>query len=80
MTINSTDEIPSSDTIDFNDDDSKNEFDNNVADFDLNTAPTEGKNSRHSNKRKYLAKKKIEQLQEERRLRKLDEDYYGDWD
>ena len=27
-----------------------------------------------------LAKKKIEQLQEERRLRRFNEDYYDDWD
>ena len=80
MTINSNYELSSSDDIDFNDDESIDEFDNSVADFDLNTAPSEGKNSKHSNKRNYLAKKKIEQLQEERRLRKLDEDYYDDWD
>lgn len=80
MTLNPNYELASSADIDFNDDEPKDELDNNVADFDLDIAPTEGKSSKHINKRNYLAKKKIEQLQEERRLRKLDEDYYDDWD
>jgi hypothetical protein len=80
MTLNPDYELPSSTDVDFEDDDPKSDLDNNVADFDLNTAPSEGKSSKHLNKRNFLAKKKIEQLEEERRLRKLDEDYYDDWD
>jgi len=80
MTLNPNYELPSSADIDFNDDVPKDELDNNVADFDLDTAPTEGKSSKHINKRNYLAKKKIEQIQEEQRLKKLDADYYDDWD
>lgn len=80
MTLNPNYELPSSADIDFNDDVPKDELDNNVADFDLDTAPTEGKSSKHINKRNYLAKKKIEQIQEEQRLKKLDAYYYDDWD
>jgi hypothetical protein len=80
MTLNPNYELPSSADIDFNDDVPKDELENNVADFDLDTAPTEGKSSKHINKRNYLAKKKIEQIQEEQRLKKLDADYYDDWD
>jgi hypothetical protein len=80
MTLNPNYELSSSADIDLNDDEPKYELDNNVADFDLDTAPTEGNSSKHINKRNYLAKKKIERLQEERRLRKLDTDYYDDWD
>lgn len=80
MTLNPNYELSSSADEDFDDDEPKSELDNNVADFDLDTAPIEGKSSKHINKRNYLAKKKIEQLQEDRRLRKLDEDYYDDWD
>jgi len=80
MTIDSNYELSSSDDSTFNSDEPYGEFDNSIADFDLNTAPSEGKNSKKNNKRNYLAKKKIEQLQEERRLRKFDEDYYDDWD
>ena len=50
MTIDSDSdyELSSIDDLDFNDDESKSEFDNNVADFDLNTASTEGKSSKHA--------------------------------
>ena len=80
MTHNPNYELSSSADTDFDDDESKGELESNVANFDLDTAPSEGKSSKHINKRNYLAKKKIEQLQEERRLRKLDEGYYDDWD
>jgi len=80
MTLNPNYELSSSADIDFNDEKPKDELDNSVADFDLDIAPTEGNSSKHINKRNYLAKKKIELLQEERRLRKLDQDYYDDWD
>lgn len=80
MTLNPDYELPTSTDVDFEGDEPKSDLDNNAADFDLDNAPSEGKSSKHINKRNYLAKKKIEQLQEERRLRKLDEDYYDDWD
>ena len=80
MTIDSKYELTSPDDSEFNNNTYSSDFDNNVADFDLNTAPTEVKSSKQSNKRNYLAKKKIEELHEARRLRKLDDGYYGDWD
>jgi len=80
MTIDSKYELISSDDSEFNNDNYSSDFDNNVADFDLNTAPTEVRSAKQSNKRNYLAKKKIEQFHEERRLRKLGEDYCDDWD
>ena len=78
MSIDSDYESSSSEELDFNSDESSSEFDNNVAEFELNISSTDVKKSKQSNKRNFLAKKKIEQLQEERRLRKLDEDYYDD--
>jgi hypothetical protein len=82
MTNNSNYKLSSSDQLDFTLEEPSNEIDNDndIADFELNTTPTEGRNSRHCNKRNFLAKKKIEQLQEERQLKKLDDDYYDDWD
>lgn len=59
MTLNPDYDLPSSSDVDFEDDDPKGELDNNVADFDLNTAPSEGKSSKHLNKRNFLAKKKL---------------------
>jgi hypothetical protein len=79
MTIDSKYELTPSDDSEFNNN-YPSDFDNNVADFDLNTAPTEVRSSKQSNKRNYLAKKRIEELHEARRLRKLEDDYYGDWD
>jgi hypothetical protein len=40
---------------------------------------SEEKSSKHQNKRNFLANKKIEQLQEERRFRKFDDENYDDW-
>ncbi|MBA6363333.1 hypothetical protein H4J42_06225 [Colwellia sp. BRX8-8] len=93
MNINSNYELSASDEISFNydlssnegddnnnDDDNVNDSDNNIAEFELHTSPSDVKKSRHSNKRNYLAKKKIEQLQEERQLRRFTQDYYDDWD
>jgi hypothetical protein len=80
MTTNSNYELSPADDIDFNEDDSANDYDNNIADFDLSTSPPESKNPKRNNKRNYLAQKKIELLKEERRLRKLVEDDYDDWD
>lgn len=80
MTIDSEYQLSSSDDLDFDIDDSTNELDNNVAEFELNTGPSEEKKSKQNNKRNFLAKRKIEQLKEERLLKKLEEDYYDDWD
>ncbi|MFT5298976.1 MAG: hypothetical protein ACI9YH_005028, partial [Colwellia sp.] len=80
MTIDSDYELPSSGNSDFNNNDSSSEFDNNIADFDLDASSTDGSTPKQNNKRNYLAKKKIEQLKEERQLRKLFDDDYDDWD
>jgi len=55
---------------------------NQIADFELEAEVVAKKKSKHNEKRSYLAKKKIEQLQEERRMKKFnDYDYdYDDWD
>ena len=76
MTIDSDYELPLSDNLDVK----SSEFDNSVANFDLDTSSTDGSTPKQNNKRNYLAKKKIEQLKEERQLRKLFDDDYDDWD
>jgi len=78
MTIDSNYELPPAN--DFDDDEDSIEPDNDIADFELNVSSSEEKNSKYNSKRSFLAKQRIEQLQEERRLRKLEEDYYDDWD
>jgi hypothetical protein len=80
MTIDSNYEVATSDELDLNDDNSSREFENSVADFDLNTDPLKEKSAKHNSKRNYEAQKKIEQLKEERRLKKLINDDYDDWD
>ncbi|MDT0605223.1 hypothetical protein [Thalassotalea castellviae] len=80
MAIATQYEMDSSDDLNFNGDDDYPELDNNIADFELSTGSSEVKNSRQNHKRNFLAKKKIEQLQEAKRLRKLEEDYFDDWD
>lgn len=80
MAIDPDYELTSSDELNFDNESSSNELDNDIADFELRVNTDEGKRSRRNEKRIHLAKKKIEQLQEERRLRQLDEDYYDDWD
>jgi hypothetical protein len=80
MAIATQYEMDSSDDLNFNGDDDYLELDNNIADFELSTGSNEVKNSRQNHKRNFLAKKKIEQLQEAKRLRKLEEDYFDDWD
>lgn len=54
-----------------------NKLESNLTESDLSSEPKEGKISTHNNKRDYIARRKIEQLQEEIRLKKLYED---DWD
>ena len=80
MAIDPNYELSSSDELNFDNDSSSTELENDIADFELTVNSNEGKSSRRNEKRNYLAKKKIEQLQEERRLRRFDEDYYDDWD
>jgi hypothetical protein len=80
MTIDSDYELPSSGDSGFNSNDSSSEIDNSVADFDLDAPSADGNTPKQNNKRNYLAKKKIEQLKEDRQLRKLFDDDYDDWD
>jgi len=80
MAIDPTYNLPSSDELDFNNEESSNELSNEIAEFELDSEPSERKSSKKNHKRNFLAKKKIEQLQEERRLKRFDDDYYGDWD
>ena len=80
MAIDSNYDLASSDELDFESDESSNELSNEIAEFELNSASNDGKSSKKNSKRNYLVKKKIEQLQEERRLKKLEGDYYDDWD
>lgn len=77
MAIDSNYDLASSDELDF---ESSNKLSNEIAEFELNSASNDGKSSKTNSKRNYLIKKKIEQLQEERRLKKLEDDYYDDWD
>ena len=56
------------------------ELDNDIAEFELNLDTTIRKKSKHTTKRNFIAMRKIEQLQEERRLRKINDDFYDDWD
>ena len=80
MAIATQYEMDSSDDLNFNGDDDYLELDNNIADFELSNGSNTVKNSRQKHRRNFLAKKKIEQLQEARRLKKLEEDYFDDWD
>lgn len=77
MNIDPNYESPS-DELDLSEDESQIDSDNNIAEFELDT--TERKNNKHNKKRNYDAMRKIEQLEEERRLKKCNEDYYDDWD
>ncbi|MBU2970004.1 hypothetical protein KO527_11645 [Pseudoalteromonas sp. C2R02] len=80
MTINSNYDSTSADDLDFSSDETSSEVENDIAELELNINPSESANSKHKNKRNFLAKRKIEQLQEERLRRKQDEDYFDDWD
>ena len=80
MTIDPNYELTSSNELDLDDDEAANDLDNDFATFEMNANPNEGKSSRQNNKRNFQAKRKIEQLQEARRMRKLEDDYYDDWD
>ena len=80
MTIDPNYDVSSSEELDFENEESSSELSNEIAEFELNSESIERKSSKSNNKRNFLAKKKIEQLHEERRLKKFEDDYYGDWD
>lgn len=80
MAIDPTYDVSSSEELDFNNEESSNDLSNDIAEFELNSGSGEENNSKANHKRNFLAKKRIEQLQEERRLKKFEDDYYGDWD
>ncbi len=80
MAIDPTFDESSSEELGFDHEESSSDLSNDIAEFELNSGSNEGKNSKANHKRNFLAKKRIEQLQEERRLKKFEEDYYGDWD
>jgi hypothetical protein len=77
--MNPTDNLPSSDELDFDNEESSNELSNEIAEFELNSESSE-KSSKKNSKRSFDAKQRIEQLHEERRLKRFEDDYYGDWD
>jgi hypothetical protein len=79
MPINSNTELPSPDDLNFDNEDSSSELEDKMTDFELSVNSAQVKSPKYNNKRNFLAKKKIELLQEERQLKKLNEDYY-DWD
>lgn len=79
MTINTNYESSSDDDFDFDTDEISNETDNDIAEFELHSSPTEAKQSKHNNKRIFLAKKKIEESQFGRKLKKYGADDDGDW-
>ena len=80
MAIDPTFDESSSEELDFDNEESSSDLSNDIAEFELNSGSNVGKNSKANYKRNFLAKKRIEQLQEERRLKKFEDDYYGDWD
>ena len=79
MTIDSSYELPFSNGLDFISDEPSSYIDNDIAEFELNVSSSEEESPKHQNKRNFLANKKIEQLQEERRFRKFDDENYDDW-
>lgn len=79
MAIDTNYDLPSSEELNFDSEGSSSELGNEIAEFELNSEPNE-KSSKQNNKRNFDAKKKIEQLQEERRHKRFEDDYYGDWD
>ena len=73
-------ELPTTDESDFSNEDSSDELETSTVDYDFEKDPTQLKVSKRDAKRSYEAKKKIELLKEERRLKKLFENDYDDWD
>ncbi|MGB0938606.1 MAG: PA3496 family putative envelope integrity protein [Colwellia sp.] len=80
MAIDSNFDVPASESVDFDTEETLPDLNNDIAEFELNSGSNEGVNNKVKNKRSFLTKKRIEQLQEERRLKKFDDDYYDDWD
>jgi len=80
MAIDPTNNLPSSGELGFDNEESSNELSNEIAEFELNSESSEKKSTKQNNKRYFLVKQKIELLQEERRLKRFEDDYYGDWD
>ncbi|TPH12106.1 hypothetical protein [Litorilituus lipolyticus] len=80
MAIDPNFDESSSEELDFDNEESSSDLSNDIAEFELNSGLNVGKNSKANYKRNLLAKQRIEQLQEERRLKKFEDDYYGDWD
>ena len=79
MTINTNYELSASDDVSFDDDQSSNEFDNDIAEFEPHANTKNVKKSKNSKKFNFIARRKIEQLHEDRQLRKLDLNYYDEW-
>jgi hypothetical protein len=75
MTINAHYKLPSSDT-------SSSDYEKNAGDGDfvIDSNSTPDKSAKQKNKRNYQARRAIERLKEERRLKKLIDDDYDDWD
>ncbi|TMM42509.1 PA3496 family putative envelope integrity protein [Colwellia ponticola] len=83
MTLDSSYELSSSDSVDVNSGEPLNNV-NTMTDFTLDFLSDEVSDevvsSKQRNRHSFLVKQRIEDLQEERRLRKFDEDYFSDWD
>lgn len=79
MTLDSSYELSSSDSVDVNSGEPLNNV-NTMTDFTLDFLSDEVVSSKQRNRHSFLVKQRIEDLQEERRLRKFDEDYFSDWD
>ena len=79
MTLDSSYEISSSDGVDVDSGESLNSI-NTMADFTVDFLPEEAVSSKQRNRHNFLVKQRIEDLQEARRLRKFDEDYFADLD
>ncbi|MFT6901039.1 MAG: hypothetical protein ACJAXS_001226 [Colwellia sp.] len=79
MTINTNYELSASDNVSFDDDQPSNEFDNDIAEFERHANTNDVKKSKSSKKLNFIARRKIEQLHEDRQLRKLDLNYYDEW-
>ncbi|TYK65284.1 hypothetical protein [Colwellia echini] len=80
MTMNTNYELPDFDNEYFDNQGASDDIENNIAEFELSVHSTEEKSSKHNNKRNFLAKKKLEQLQKDSRRSKFDDDNYDDWD
>ena len=78
MTINFNYEVPLN-NVDFDNEEYSNDF-NHITEVDLAVNANTKKNSKHTSKRNFLAKKKVTYLQQERIFSKFDDANYDDWD